>query len=189
MELILVRHGLPERAADTSDPKLAPLGRDQAERVGHWLAPEAVDEVWASTMRRAIETAQPFAARKGHEVRTHGGLVEFDQGSGVYIPTEELKRENYEAWQAMATGSHGIDMAAFQQTVVAALEEIIAANSGRRVAVFCHGGVINVWTAHVLAMTPPRVFFEADYTSINRFMCARSGQRAVVSLNERAHLR
>ena len=34
-----------------------------------------------------------------------------------------------------------------------------------------------------------RVFFEADYTSINRFLAARSGQRAVVSLNERAHLR
>ena len=36
---------------------------------------------------------------------------------------------------------------------------------------------------------PPRVFFEADYTSINRFVCARQGQRSVVSLNERAHLR
>ena len=55
-------------------------------------------------------------------------------------------------------------------------------------AVFCHGGVINVWAAHVLGMKP-RVFFEADYTSINRFICARSGQRSVVSLNERAHLR
>ena len=53
---------------------------------------------------------------------------------------------------------------------------------------FCHGGVINVWTAHVLSMTP-RLFFEPDYTSIHRFMCARSGQRNVVSLNERAHLR
>jgi probable phosphoglycerate mutase len=35
----------------------------------------------------------------------------------------------------------------------------------------------------------PRLFFEPDYTSIHRFMCARSGQRNVVSLNERAHLR
>ena len=48
--------------------------------------------------------------------------------------------------------------------------------------------MINVWAAHVLGI-PPKVFFEADYTSINRFMAARSGQRAVVSLNERAHLR
>ncbi len=62
------------------------------------------------------------------------------------------------------------------------------AHPGQRVAVFCHGGVINVWTAQVLKM-PPRLFFEPDYTSIHRFMCARSGQRNVVSLNERAHLR
>jgi probable phosphoglycerate mutase len=67
------------------------------------------------------------------------------------------------------------------------MEEIIAAHPGGKVAVFCHGGVINVWAAHVLGMEP-RVFFEADYTSLNRFLAARSGQRAVVSLNERAHL-
>ena len=30
---------------------------------------------------------------------------------------------------------------------------------------------------------------EPGYTSVHRFMCARSGQRNVVSLNERAHLR
>ena len=189
MELILVRHGLPERSEATSDPHLSQQGEEQAKRVALWLAHEPIDAVWASTMRRAVQTAEPFAAQAGHQIQQHAGIIEFDQASGVYIPTEQLKRENYAAWQAMATGGHGVDMAAFQATVVAALEEIVAAHTGQRVAVFCHGGVINIWTAHVLGMTPPRVFFEADYTSINRFMCARSGQRAVVSLNERAHLR
>jgi probable phosphoglycerate mutase len=99
-----------------------------------------------------------------------------------------LKRENFALWQSLATGGHGVDMNAFQARVVAGLEEIVAAHTGHRVAVFCHGGVINMWTTHVLGMTP-RIFFEADYTSINRFACARSGQRSVVSLNERAHLR
>ena len=189
MELILVRHGLPERREDTSDPDLDVSGHDQAGRVARWLAPETIHEVWSSTMRRAVQTAEPFAAQAGLPIRQHPGLVEFDRGSGRYVPTEVLKRENYEAWQAMSAGGHGVDMAAFQTEVVEALEAIITANSGRSVAVFCHGGVINVWTAHVLGMSPPRVFFEADYTSINRFMCARTGQRNVVSLNERAHLR
>jgi probable phosphoglycerate mutase len=139
-------------------------------------------------MKRAIQTAEPFAAKAGHEIRIHPGIAEFDQGSGGYIPTEELKRENFAAWQAMAVGGQGVDMRAFQQRVVAGMEEIVAAHPGETVAVFCHGGVINVWAAHVLGLAP-RVFFEADYTSINRFICARSGQRSVVSLNERAHLR
>jgi len=107
---------------------------------------------------------------------------------GTYVPLEVLKREDYEAWKAFVAGGGAPDIVGFQKMVVDALEEIIAANAGRRVAVFCHGGVINVWTAHVLRM-PPRLFFEPDYTSIHRFMCARSGQRNVVSLNERAHLR
>jgi len=188
MELLLVRHGRPERREDTSDPHLSPEGLEQARKVADWLAAERIDAVWSSSMLRAFQTAEPFAGLAGLEVRQHEGVVEFDRSSGVYIPTEELKRENYAAWQAMAQGGHGVDMVEFQSVVVAALEEIIAAHPGQRVAVFCHGGVINVWAAHVLCIAP-RVFFEADYTSINRFMAARSGQRAVVSLNERAHLR
>lgn len=188
MELILVRHGRPERSEATSDPHLSDLGHDQAGRVARWLADDGIEAVWSSPMRRAVQTAHPFAAQAGHAIREHEGVVEFDRSSGVYIPTEELKRENYAAWQAMATGGDTVDMSAFQATVVAAMEEIVAAHPGQKVAVFCHGGVINVWAAYVLGM-PPRVFFEADYTSVNRFLCARSGQRAVVSLNERAHLR
>jgi probable phosphoglycerate mutase len=188
MELILVRHGLPERRDDTSDPPLSPAGIDQARRIAAWLADEPIDAVFASTMLRAIQTAEPFAVQAGHQVRRRDGICEFDRDAGTYVPMEVLKRENYAAWLAMAQGDHGIDIAGFQATVVAALEEIVESHAGKRVAVFCHGGVINVWTAHVLGMRP-RLFFEPDYTSVHRYMCARSGQRNVLSLNERAHLR
>lgn len=188
MELILIRHGLPERRHDTADPPLAATGVEQAQRVAAWLADEPIDAVFSSTMLRAIQTAEPFATQAGHPVTQHDGIAEFDRHSGRYVPMEELKRDNYEAWLAMAQGDHGVDIAAFHATVVGALEEIVESHAGKRVAVFCHGGVINVWTNHVLGMSP-RLFFEPDYTSIHRFMCARSGQRNVVSLNERAHLR
>jgi probable phosphoglycerate mutase len=188
MELILVRHGLPERRDDTADPPLSDIGFDQARRVAAWLADEPVDAVVSSTMLRAVQTAEPFATHRGHAVRRHEGIVEFDRDSGTYIPMEVLKRENYAAWLRMAQGEHGVDIGTFQATVVDALETIIADHPGQRVAVFCHGGVINVWTAHVLGMAP-RLFFEPDYTSVHRYMCARSGQRNVLSLNERAHLR
>src|SRR5262249_50931072 len=75
----------------------------------------------------------------------------------------------------------------FQATVVQALEEIIARHAGQSVAVFCHGGVINVWTAHVLGMAP-RLFFEPAYTSIHRYPCAPSRQRHPLSPNQTAHL-
>ncbi len=188
MELVLIRHGLPVRADDTSDPPLSETGLEQARRVAARLAEEGVDAVFASTMRRAVQTAEPFAAQAGHAIHERPGIVEFDRDKGSYVPMEELKREDYEAWKAFVAGGHGADIESFQKDVVGTLEEIIAAHSGKTVAVFCHGGVINVWTAHILGMTP-RLFFEPAYASVHRFLCARSGQRNVVSLNDVGHLR
>lgn len=189
MELLLIRHGLPERSGQSSDPPLSAEGRDQALRVAAWLADETIHAVYSSPMARAVQTAEPFVAAGGHTLKTHPGVVEFDRDAGSYTPLEVLKREDYDAWKAFVSGAGGADIAGFQKMVVAALEEIIAAHQGQRVAVFCHGGVINVWTGHILGMTPPRLFFEPGYTSVHRYLCARSGERNVVALNEQAHLR
>lgn len=188
MELVLVRHGLPERNDTSADPSLTSEGHDQARRVAAWLAADKIDAAYSSPMRRAVQTAEPFVAAGGLALRQHEDIAEFDRGSGAYVPMEVLKREDYAAWKRLADGDHDIDIETFQAAVVGALEEIIAAHPGQRVAVFCHGGVVNVWTAHVLGMAP-RLFFEPYYTSIHRYMCARSGQRNVLSLNETAHLR
>jgi probable phosphoglycerate mutase len=187
MELILIRHGLPARSDDSNDPPLSEQGLDQARRVARRLARERIDVVVASTMQRAVQTAEPFAAASGHTLRTDPAIVEFDRGAGSYIPMEELKRENYEAWARFVARGRDGDIAGFQKTVVGALETIVAENPGRRVAVFCHGGVINVWTAHVLGMAP-RLFFEPWYGSLHRYLCAGTGERNVVSLNDTAHL-
>ena len=187
MELMLIRHGLPVRDEATSDPPLSAQGREQARRVGQWLSGHKIDAAFASTMRRAMETAEPFARLAGHEIATDSALVEFDRHSGAYIPMEELKRDDYPRWKAFVETSGDVDIAAFPATVVTALGRIIESHPGRRVAVFCHGGVINVWTAHVLGMAP-RLFFEPAYASVHRYLCASSGQRNLVSLNETGHL-
>lgn len=187
MELILIRHGLPERSGQTADPPLSAKGLAQARQVGAHLQPEAIDAVWASTMQRAVETAEPLAAAKGLTVKTHRGVCEYDKDQTEYVPDEVLRIENPEAWKAMVAGHLDFDIDAFQRDVVDGLEEIIQQHPAERVAVFCHGGVINVWTAHVLGM-PAKLFFYPDYTSVSRFRCARGGARNIVTLNERAHL-
>jgi probable phosphoglycerate mutase len=189
MELILIRHALPVRSAETSDPPLATEGLEQSRRVAGVLVREKIDAVYSSTMRRAIQTAEPYAALAGLAVTTNDGIVEFDRNAGSYTPMEELKRDNYEAWaRFVARGRDRGAIVEFQNTVVGALQAIVARHSGQRIAVFCHGGVINVWTAHVLEMTP-RLFFEPRYTSLHRYLCASSGERNLVSLNDIAHLR
>lgn len=197
MELILVRHGLPERQEldeGKADPPLSSVGREQAQLVGRWLldmAQEApIHAVYSSTMNRARETAEPFAALSDMDIATREGIVEYDRHAASYVPMEELRREDPEAWRAFVSGGYNdhLDIHQFHASVVNTLEQIIANHSGERVAVFCHGGVINVWTAHVLGMTP-RLFFEPKYTSIHRYLCARSGERNLVCLNEAAHLK
>ena len=93
MELLLIRHGLPERiegAAGPADPALTEEGRRQAELLAGWLTHEAVDHVMSSTLRRARETAAPVGAAVGLDVEVVEGLSEFDADADSYIPIEEL---------------------------------------------------------------------------------------------------
>ena len=192
LELILVRHGLPERvelAEGRADPQLSNIGRGQAHQVASWLRRETVDAIYTSPLRRAIETAEPLAESLGLRPIVHESVAEYDRGASHYIPMEELKREDYPAWKAFVDGGYGeeVDMDEFSMRVSTGMEEIIRANAGRRVAVFCHGGVVNVWTAKVLGMAPS-LFIGVEYGSISRFLCASTGERNVRSLNETGHL-
>jgi probable phosphoglycerate mutase len=79
------------------------------------------------------------------------------------------------------------NLEAFRAKVIKSIERIITANKGRKVAVVCHGGIINIWAAHILGLEKS-LFFKPDYTSINRFMASSSGIHSLVSLNETGHL-
>lgn len=193
MELILVRHGLPERVErdeGAADPALSETGWGHARAVGQWLAAnETIDSVYASPMRRAHQTAMPYAELTDKPITLVDEVAEFDRHSRNYIPVEQLKKENYAAWQRMTNGNYGkqTDLAKFRDRVVSGLEGIIEENPGKRVAVFCHGGVVNIWSTHCLGLEP-QLFADVRYCSISRYLCASTGQRNVHSLNETQHL-
>jgi 2,3-bisphosphoglycerate-dependent phosphoglycerate mutase len=191
MDLLLIRHGLPLHVENVdgqpADPPLSDLGHAQARRMADWLARERIDRLYSSPLQRARQTAEPLAARHGLNAELHAGVAEYDRDESTYVPMERLKEVDPARWQSIMRGDAIADFDEFAGDVIAALEEIVAANPGRRVAVTCHGGVINVWSAHVIGFSP-RFFFNPDYTSINRFVCARSGERTVRTLNEAVHL-
>jgi probable phosphoglycerate mutase len=195
MELILIRHALPLRVekkdGSPADPGLSEKGIDQARKLARWMESEKLGAIYSSPMNRARMTAQFLAEAKGIEIRIEPGVAEFDRHSSVYIPMEELRANDYESWRKLVDGGFGAlyDLKKFQKKVVTSLEKIISQNSGNRVAVFCHGGVINLWAAHVLSLGRPNLFFAPEYTSLNRFLASGEGLRSVASLNETAHLR
>jgi len=194
MQMLLIRHGLPIRLASDdgtpADPPLSETGHDQARVTAEWLAAESVDRIYASPMQRARQTAEPLAALTGLPIDLDPRIVEFDAASEEYVPMEELKRADPAAWKEFVTGGYTArtDFDAFVATAVAGLQQMIDDNPGRRIAVFCHGGVINSWATHVLGL-PPQLFLDAHYASISRFLAASTGERSIASLNEVAHLR
>ena len=193
MELILIRHGLPERVetqdGTPADPPLSETGHEQARRMSDWLQDTAIDFLYSSPMRRAVETAAPLSQSKSLTPQLREGVAEFDRKASHYIPVEQLKQDDYESWQRLMRGeTAGVDFDRFADEVVSTLNEIISGHRGQTVAVTCHGGVINAWTAHVLRM-PQRMFFNPDYTSISRYMIASSGERTIITVNEHTHLK
>ena len=194
MNLLLIRHGLPNRvemAEGRADPNLSDEGFRQAAALGKWLADEPIDAVYASHLVRAQETAEPIAATRGLEIITEPGVAEFDRDASSYIPFEEIDRNSPE-FQAIVTGDYraigGPDPHQFRQGVIDAIDRIIATHPSQTVAVVCHAGVINTYFAHILGLER-HLFFNPDYTSVNRALASSTGTRQVGSLNERAHLR
>lgn len=195
MEIILIRHAIPVRReleSGIADPELSPAGRHQSELLAQYLSSEIIDALYTSPMRRAQETAAPIAGTLGLDVGIVDGVAEYDRNSEWYVPVEELKAANDPRWQELISGQwSGTDETEkeFSERVVESIETIIANHSSQRVAVVCHGGVINTYVATILGLGNQRGFFYPNYTSIHRVAAARSGERSVVTLNETSHLR
>ena len=189
----MVRHGLPVRideADGPADPELSDEGRTQAVRLADWLRGDAIDAVYVSPMRRAVQTAEPLADAFGLEAVVDDELAEFDRDAHFYVPIEELKAAGDERYQKIMRGEFDgeVDPQQFREVVAVAVERIIEAHPGNTVAIVCHGGVINAWASHVLGLPDP-IFFEPFYTSVNRFLASSRGHRTLASLNDLGHLR
>ena len=196
MELVLVRHALPERIDATADggpadPGLVDAGREQAERVVRALEIDRVDAVYSSPAARALQTAEPLARALGADVVVEPGIAEFDSGDGSYVPVEELKASGDPRWELLARGdlySAGVDPVAFRARVVDAVLAVAVRHPGGRAVLVTHAGVINAAAGEVLAQERS-IWMAPAYCSLTRLAVARDGRRGVVSLNETGHVR
>lgn len=196
MELLIIRHALPVRRELTegiADPELAPEGLLQAEHLAKYLASEKIDAVYASPLRRAQQTAAPLAVLQKVGVTLIDDVAEWDRNSNEYVPVEELKATNDPRWQAMLRGEWNVPEESaddFNKRTIGAVDKLIDLHSGHRIAIVCHGGVINAYLTYILGLSNyQQGFFYPNYTSIHRIAAARSGERSIVTINETSHLR
>ncbi|HEY8173341.1 MAG TPA: histidine phosphatase family protein [Dehalococcoidia bacterium] len=203
VRLYLIRHGQSGNneartvgAPSVFDPPLTAAGEEQARRVGERLARERVDAVYASPLQRAYNTGAEVAKRLNLEVQVIDDLQEIneplrgtEQNPEDILPPgmthDEIKRrfEENPTWDNLPGNEKS---AAFRARIVGAMDQIIADNPGKKVAVACHGGVIQSYVAHILGLTSdfPIYSFNASITSIR----AHGDRRVIWRLNDLAHL-
>ncbi len=126
-------------------------GVEQAAQLGVRLAGEGrIDAVYSSDLQRARQTVQPFADALGLEIRLAESLRERFYGAFQGHDSEEINTKfpaEYVEWQTRDPGfappGDGESQRVFYHRVVHAMEPIVAAHPGGRIAVVTHGGVLD----------------------------------------------
>ena len=147
MQLVLVRHALPELVqgiAGKADPPLTGHGRAQAARLVAAIGSD-VAGLYTSPMARARATAAPVAAALGVTPTVVDDLREYDAEVAHYVPMHEMAQLDPATWDRIRAGllPDYVDVPAFTARVTNALERVVAAHEGRATAVVvAHAGVI-----------------------------------------------
>ena len=203
MDLLLVRHGQPDWTPDRiarNDPELTDLGHEQAKRVARRLADiEGIDELWVSSMNRALQTAVPVSAELEIVPETYGWLQEINNppwwdGSPADEIEKALRDSNVRTMEEMWDGLPGGEsFRAFHQRVVTGLEATLAAHGitpmhaeqrhlwevedpSKRVIVVAHAGTNAVLLGRVLGLEPvPWEWerFRQPHTGVSRLTMSR----------------
>src|SRR5205085_8394499 len=201
--ILLIRHGQSQGNAeqrfggDTAAP-LSELGRRQAEARARALATECVTAIYASDLRRAVETAEPLARATGLAIKQTSAFRERSVGQMEGFTFEEAAEKYPEEYAALLRRDFehvllgGESYRQLLERAAQALDEAINDNRGGTIAVFTHTGTACILTLHLLgALDAPElrpVWLRTSNCGINRFDMRADGFLRVLALNDTRHL-
>ncbi len=147
--LILIRHGETDwnvegRYQGQADPSLNRRGITQAHSLAHALASNPPDLLYASPLRRALETAEILAAALKLPLFTDPRLVEIHQGDWQGRLRGEIaasypdlfKQWEEDPWKVTPPGGESLN--AVQARVLTAVDEIMARHMEQRIGLVLH---------------------------------------------------
>lgn len=180
--LLLVRHGETEwnvqrRIQGFQDSPLTPTGVAQAKALALRLEGESIDAVYASDLGRVRATTEIIVDKTGHAPQYGAALRE--RGFGVFEgkTMAECEAERPGQWalyrgrdpEAVPPGGESVNQ--FRSRIMARLEDIAAAATGKKVLVVAHGGVCGVLLRHVMGLPPGGKRTWSLYNAaLNRFL-------------------
>lgn len=201
-EVLLIRHAQQdvdfERAVgDVVDPPLSEHGRQQAGLLGQALSTVRLDAVFTSPLRRAAETAEAIVRHHRLEAEVVDDLREVeifrevpqDKTAKEFLGEDLLEAVRRRMLNELSWDVYPYSEASqeFRKRAINAVETAIARHPGERIAVVCHGGVINAHIGHIIG-SPYDMFFRPAHASVN-VVVASHGRRVLRLLNDTHHLR
>jgi len=194
-----VRHGestwnREHRIQGQLDPPLSEHGRAQAALLARRLASSRAEAIYASDLKRALETAAPVASATGLEVQPLAELREIFLGDWEGLHTAELAERFPEVWASWTSEPNwdlvpgGEGAAEFETRVGAVLDGIIERHPHGEAIVVTHGGVVQI-ALHRIVGKPSRGLFpfrisNASITLIEK----REGRFIIAGVNDIGHL-
>lgn len=177
--LWLIRHGAPGGAEGLCygrhDVALSEEGALQAKDLAERFASEPVDVIYASPLRRAMDTARILAERRRLAIETCGDFAEIDFGEfegRSYEEIEALFPETFQLWMREPTQvrfPQGENFQDLKQRVLRALDFVLARHAGQKIVIVSHAGVIRILLAQALRIPDTHVFrLDQEYGSLNR---------------------
>mgnify|MGYP000153287706 CR=1 FL=1 len=198
--LLLVRHGesiwnREERIQGQADVPLSDLGRRQAEATAAYLAGCGAAAVYASDLVRAVQTAEPIAARLGVGIATDAGLREVHFGEWEGLTLAELRQRDPDGLAAYdrdrvrnrPPGAERLE--ALEARVGEAMARAIARHAGETLVVVAHGGSLRALLLLLLDLPTTHHFrFITDNCGVSCVEASTLGNR-LRYLNDTSHLR
>ena len=182
--LLFLRHAEVEEAyhrvfGGRIDMAISALGRRQADALANYLGRRfAVDAIYASPMRRVQMTLEPIRARFPLEPVVDPDLREVDFGAWTGLKWEQIsERFGVTAFDWLDHLERGTMPEAepeemFRRRLDRVLQRILREQSGKTVAVACHGGVIRMALAVLLELPLHKMtHLEIDYASLTWVDC------------------
>jgi broad specificity phosphatase PhoE len=200
MLLILVRHGETESnrerlALGREDVPLNERGRRQAAALTASLAGVPATAIYASPLRRAVETARPLAEVLGLEVQVDDDLIEMAVGDLEGLSPRELS-ERYgdflREWFSTQAGNlrmpGGESLQDVQDRAWAAIERLRERHPEETVVVVTHNFTIHAILCRALGL-PLASFRRLRHDLAGKAVLELRDDRVIViSLNDTCHL-
>lgn len=200
--ILLVRHGETDwnragRVQGHVDIALNAAGREQARRLALALAGrDPIDAIYSSDLARAMETARPTAEATGATLTATPALRERHFGAFQGRRFADVSQEQpaqAERWRRRdpdwTPPEGGESLRQFRHRIVGAVQALAARNGGRHVAVFTHGGALDVLyrAATGLELQDARTW-QLGNAAINRLLWTPDGGLTLVGWADTLHL-